>query len=335
MGIISKVYELTEAYNLIIREEVLNDVPGSHEIVAKTLVTAVSPGTETAAFMGAPPLRPSKVYPRLLGYCNVARVLFSGESTGIKPGSVILTFQAHRSHFVCEASEIIMVLKPEDDIKAIVTTYLFHLGYAALLSGSYQPGHNIAIVGIGTLGYTTAMLARVFGSNPLLLSNQSKALKNLQQEGFQTAPKNIEFSKSASLFLNFGSIDTVINTSNKWADWKLAMQLPRYGGTIVNLGFPGRDESAPNFNPLDSQYTYDKQLTICFAGYIPDVDVPVQDIRFTVGRNMEYLAGLIRSKKLNPYKIISAEKEWTELATVYTSILETKKSIYTVILNWA
>ena len=334
MAVISKVYELKDAFNLVIREEILPDVVGNNEIIAETLVTAISPGTETAAFRGAPPLRPSKVYPRLMGYCNVARVLVSGGGTTIQPGTIILTFQAHRSHFVCQASEIIMVLKPEDDIKAIVTTYLFHLGYVALHSGNYHPGHNIAIIGIGTLGYTTAMLARVFGGNPILFSDQEQASNSLKKDGFQTSPKHIDFKQTPSITTNFGAIDLVINTSNKWADWKLAMQLPRYGGNIVNLGFPGRDESAPDFNPLDSQFTYDKQLTIRFAGYMPDVDVPAHDIRFTVDRNMEYLAGLIRSKKLNPYKIISAEKDWTELSTIYSSILEKKQSFYSVILNW-
>ena len=66
---------------------------GSNEIIAKTILSAISPGTELAAYMGQPPLRPSiQQYPRLLGYCNVARVVAVGRAVkDCRMGDSVLT----------------------------------------------------------------------------------------------------------------------------------------------------------------------------------------------------------------------------------------------------
>src|SRR5688572_21668827 len=40
------------------------------QLLARTEFSAVSLGTEMAAYSGEPPLRPGIIYPRLVGYCN-------------------------------------------------------------------------------------------------------------------------------------------------------------------------------------------------------------------------------------------------------------------------
>ena len=54
-------------------------------------MTAISPGTELAAYVGLPPLRDGPAYPRLQGYCNVGRVLTVGERVRhLVPGQRVL-----------------------------------------------------------------------------------------------------------------------------------------------------------------------------------------------------------------------------------------------------
>ena len=74
--------------------------PGTDEILVETLVTAISPGTELAAWSGATPLRPvARIYPRLMGYCNVGRVIHLGSNVnGFALNDLVLTHSAHRSH---------------------------------------------------------------------------------------------------------------------------------------------------------------------------------------------------------------------------------------------
>ena len=105
-----------------------------YSILAKTLVTAISPGTETAAWLGLPPLRTGPVvYPRLVGYCNVAEVVHCGSKcSGIKPGDRILTFQSHCSHFLVNFSDVLAVVPDDLDSQSAVKAYLFHLGYSKI-----------------------------------------------------------------------------------------------------------------------------------------------------------------------------------------------------------
>lgn len=97
-----KVYKLLAPYELVLIEEQINvDILREDEFIAETIYTAISPGTETAAFIGKEPLRPGSIYPRVVGYCNIARVLFKGKSIlDISVGDIVLTFQSHRSHYI-------------------------------------------------------------------------------------------------------------------------------------------------------------------------------------------------------------------------------------------
>ena len=88
--------------------ETLSTNPGPDEIVAETLKSAISVGTEIAAFEGIAPLRPGPIYPRVVGYCNVARVIATGPDVEtVASGDIVVTTQSHRSAFRCAESAVI------------------------------------------------------------------------------------------------------------------------------------------------------------------------------------------------------------------------------------
>lgn len=324
-------YELQNPHDLQLMEFELKASAPS-EIVAKTLYSIISPGTETAAYVGAPPLRPMKVYPRLLGYCNIAKVLKTGSSVvDVATGDIILTFQSHRSHFSCTAEQIIAKIDSTVDLKAAASTYLYHLGYSALLAGHIQPGLNVAVIGWGTLGVTTTSLSTLFGCKTFVYTNQlnHQGLKN-DQYFFSKIVNAEEIER-----LTYGTgIDIVINTSNNWDDWRLALELVRKKGTIVNLGFPGRGTDLPSFNPLDSRYCYEKEITIKYNESVPEKDLLPHEARFTLKRNMQYLLDLIQQGKIDPYEIISDEIRWDQLETAYKRMLQKKETFFTAVLDW-
>jgi hypothetical protein len=89
-----KVSKLLAPNKLIFETENIDEsLLASDEILCKTLVSAISPGTEIAAYNGLPPLRPMKPYPRLVGYCNVSEIIDVGSNvTEYKIRQRILTF---------------------------------------------------------------------------------------------------------------------------------------------------------------------------------------------------------------------------------------------------
>jgi NADPH:quinone reductase-like Zn-dependent oxidoreductase len=143
----TKVAYLEEPYNLNFKDVSLKDSLTANEIFCETLVTAISPGTEVAAYVGLPPLQPGKIYPRLVGYCNVARVLKVGSKiTGLSAGDRVLTLQSHRSHFIVQGNEILSLVPSGVNSHEAATAYLYHLGYDAIHKAGIKYGHKVVVI---------------------------------------------------------------------------------------------------------------------------------------------------------------------------------------------
>ncbi len=338
MRIEASIYELTGPRELSVNTEALSTKNlKAEQLLARTCYSAISPGTETAAYTGIAPLRPGKVYPRLMGYCNVAEVLATGADVkNFQAGDFILTHQSHRSHFICSENDVVAKIPATANREAATTTYLFHLGYAALIKGQIKPGLNVGIIGFGTLGATTTALAKQAGARVVVFSNQKAALKTAEQWGAWLALQkdNPDIRQALKTLTKNTGLDLIVNTSNAWSDYKLALEAAAPGGTIINLSFPGREQPIPPFNPLDSAYVYDKQLTIAAGGIMPNLNASPQDIRFTVKRNCDYLLDLIVREQLPAQALISETVPWRQLEAVYEKLTTRQPGYLTAVLEW-
>ncbi len=350
MKLTSHIATLLGPRQLEFRTETLDlDALGPRDLAAQTIVSVISPGTEMAAYRGDPPLRPMKVYPRVLGYCNIARVLRCGdELDSFAEGDLILSFQSHRSAFVCREGQIIAKLPERNgkewttyELAAMACTYLFHLGYNALLRCEHRIGDNVLVLGLGALGMTTATLAGLTGSVTIGLTDRAGMHRDILEEcGARVLPKprNEDYTAlhDAIADLTKGTgIDICISTSNRWEDWRTALELTRRGGRIGLLGFPGRDDPIPNFNPLDSRWLYDKQLRISACGFSPDLDVPPFDLRHTVKRNCAYLLHRIIKGRLPAQALLAGCLPWRELDSLYQRLEAREQNFVTAALNWS
>lgn len=319
----ARFYELVAPRQIELRNQRLEAAPGAGEILAITEFSIISPGTELAAWTGQPPLRPSQVYPRLVGYCNVASIAAVGPGvTGLTVGDHVLTHQSHRTAFICPAAEILLTFPPattEARRRHLATTYLYHLAHVALLRGRFAVGQPVAIVGFGTLGVATAALVRARGGEPLVYSDQPVDAKLAQLVSGPARPKQAAVTAPVA--------ELVINTSNRWPDHWLSLQLARHGGHIVCLGFPGRGQPLPDFNPLDSRYFYDRQLSLHHCGHVAD--------HATLQRNLADLAGLIARGALDPETLLSFDTPWTDLAATYARLEQRGPGILTACLRWS
>jgi 2-desacetyl-2-hydroxyethyl bacteriochlorophyllide A dehydrogenase len=330
---------ITNYYSLIgpkqlFMEEVPIELPSADEYVAKTLFSAISPGTETAAYAGLEPLRPGKVYPRIQGYCNLAEVIFTGDQVEhLNVGDLIITFQSHRNLFKQHKNDFAVIVPQNLDIKQAATAYLFHLGLHALQTANMQAGHQVAVIGMGTLGITTALMCQLANAEPFIFSNQQKT-EQFNDSRIKFYPKQLLSDKEILSMTHQVGFDIVINTSNKWDDWKLGLHLVRKGGTIVNLGFPGRGEPLPNFNPLDPTYVYFKNIQIKPLQFINESEVSPFEFRFNLKRNMEYILANMLSGNLNASVIISDCIPYTELAVQYENYLKKDRLLFTTLLDW-
>jgi 2-desacetyl-2-hydroxyethyl bacteriochlorophyllide A dehydrogenase len=293
------------------------------EIIAQTLFTAISPGTETAAYIGATPLRPGTIYPRLLGYCNVGKVIKKGRAVkNIKIGDLVLTSESHRSIYKISSKDIVSTIPKNLDPKKAVLAYLYNLGLVSLENFKINKKSEVAIIGLGVLGLTTTEIAKVFGYKKIYaLSNSKHKLTLAKKIGANfTCSKKTDNEKIASL---------VITTSNNWYDWKLALKIVKDNGFIAVLGFPGRNELPPKFNPLEPMYFYFKHLTIASVG-LPHKKNP----RLAIKINCKKILKLMSTKKIFPEKLISGIYDYRKIEMAYKKILNRDKKTTTLILKW-
>lgn len=128
--------------------------------------------------------------------------------------------------------------------------------------------------------------------------------------------------------------DVVITTSNLWSDWRLALTIARYSGVLASLGFPGRGQPPPDFNPLASEYFYDKQLTFMACGNVARTDAPEHELRFTMKRNMAWLASMIAAGRLPAKLLLSDTIQPEQLSSAYQRLADREPNLFTVAIQW-
>jgi threonine dehydrogenase-like Zn-dependent dehydrogenase len=336
--LVAKTAKLTAPRTLVFESETLNiGALTGDQVVAETVVSALSVGTELAAYRGLPPLRPGPIYPRLVGYCNVAKVLKVGDKVSLcAPGDLVLTFQSHRSAFVCRETDVLVQVPQGMDLGAAAMTHLFQLGYTALLGGEFKMGQQVAVVGLGVLGMGAVACGVLGGGRVAGFSDQPGALGRIAEFGawgcFEKSGGQVvaDYLKATSQ----DGADLVLLTSDRWDDWLLALQLARKRGIVSIIGFPGRGQEAPAFNPLDSQYVYDKQLCLQASNHKGEKEVTEDQALRIRRRNCRYLLDMIEAGKLPARSLISGESEWSELANVYEQLMVQRGGALSHLLHW-
>jgi D-arabinose 1-dehydrogenase-like Zn-dependent alcohol dehydrogenase len=308
--------------------------PEETQILCATIVSAISPGTEMAAWRGLPPLRPQVSYPRLQGYCNVSRVMEVGKAvTDIVPGDRVLSFSSHRSHMLMSRNDVLLKLDPKHNVDLIACAYLFHLGYNAVLRGEVRPGSRVMVIGMGALGLSTVALAHQAGAEVHAVTDQRRPAETAIEMG---ADKILSRSSAEDFGKETGngSFDVVVLTTNSWDDWHLAMEAAAMFGTVACLGFPGRGESLPSFNPLDSSLFYMKQLRIEAVGMSPERNDSRGFLRFNELDNLNWLVRKISDGTLKADSLISGRFDGADIAKAYDHLERRTDSPVTYILDW-
>ena len=146
--------------------------PGPGEALVKTLVSAISSGTEMLLYRGQMPaelqldesitaLSGAVQYPVKYGYAAVGRVEEVGSGVeGVGAGDLVFCFRPHESGFVCPATDLIKGpehTEPEDAVFLPTMETAVNL----VMDGQPAIGEQVAVFGQGVVGLlVTALLSR-------------------------------------------------------------------------------------------------------------------------------------------------------------------------------
>jgi threonine dehydrogenase-like Zn-dependent dehydrogenase len=314
-------------------DEELFDVSSlqDHEVLVRTLTTGFSTGTDLANYQGRSTDVPGAPdYPRPVGYSNVGVVDTVGKSvTTLRPGDRVFSIKAHRSAFVALDTDLLILLAAAVDTEQASLAYLVHLGMASLRQVRYEAGESVCVVGLGVIGLCTVAVARAMGARVTALANDERRAALARQMGALEAFVNTSFDASAV------GADIAVLTANTWDAYRQSLELVRYGGRITVLGFPGRAQPTPDFNPLDARWLYGKQLTIAGAGYLPRIDCAPSDIRFNLRRDLAYIFDLMASGDLRLGPVISHRFPYNRMRDAYELANQHSKQFSAAVFDWS
>jgi 2-desacetyl-2-hydroxyethyl bacteriochlorophyllide A dehydrogenase len=155
-----------------VREEPLAP-PGPRQVLVKTLISAISPGTELLIYRGQAPgdLSVDETIPALAGrfdfplkygYAAIGRVMALGEGVPKEwQDRLVFAFHPHESHFLADLEELLL---PPSAVAPEAAVFFPNMETAVTLvmDGQPQMGEQVAVFGQGVVGLLlTGLLARL------------------------------------------------------------------------------------------------------------------------------------------------------------------------------
>lgn len=299
-----------------------------NQIYVETEVTALSTGTDLGNYEGRSTEVPGAPdYPRAVGYSNVGIIRRCGTAvTQWLPGDRVFSMRPHQSAYAANADDLLVKVPDGVDSAAASLVYLTQLGVASLRQVGYEAGERVTVIGLGVIGLCTVAVANAMGARVTAVANSPSRRDLAGQLGAIDVHLTGQIKSPEA--------DIVVLTANPWPAFREAMEISRYGGRITVLGFPGRAQGVPPFNPLDAQWLYGKQLTITGAGFSPRSTAPAHEIRFNVVRNLELILDYMRLGRLPLERVITHRFAWRDMRDAYELALTHSKEMAAAVFNW-
>ncbi len=254
-------YILQNVGNLSMNYEEIHVDREKNQYYCETLFTAISTGTEIAAFYGEKPLRKDGGYPRKLGYLNLAQIIAAPiGAVNYQNGDLILTNQSHCDRFVCAEEEILSIVPDLREYKSYLFSYVYHMAFSTIFGYGVAPQsgiRNVGIIGNGLISQAVSEICLMQGIPQILISEFNSKIFTVKK------PANYKRFSRGDLETEVDSTCSIVVVStNDWSDYKLALKLVSYSGSIVLLGFPGRNGELPSFNPFEPTLFYVKNVRV-------------------------------------------------------------------------
>ena len=182
------------AYNLV---ELTLDEPGLDDIVVKTLVTAISPGTERWILRGK---HAGTEFPCVPGYHRIGIVEACGENvTDFKPGDIVYgsgnrwketdiisMWGAHVGRSVSSTEGYTFITSEQPDISELSNcafTIVVGVANRGIRALAPQSGECIAIIGGGIIGICAAQLSELRGAKAILIELDPARIALIEKMG--------------------------------------------------------------------------------------------------------------------------------------------------------
>lgn len=263
-----KALRLLGPERLAIQE--LPDAPlGQRDVRLRSIVSAISHGTEMNTYRGTAPLDSKRFdpelrvfvpdpdatsYPATLGYEIVSEVVEVGPAvTEVTAGDIVHTGTPHQDSTVTSPDDYLgfypmVVLPPHDTHEPGLFVSLGAVALQAVHDAKAKVGDDVLVVGAGAIGLMTIQLLRMSGARVLVVEpNPARREQALEAGAFDAVDPAADgefVGYAVKRRLGGRGADIAVETSGSYAGLHGAVASVGYAGTVVALGFyqgGGRD----------------------------------------------------------------------------------------------
>jgi threonine dehydrogenase-like Zn-dependent dehydrogenase len=169
-------------------------------------------------------------------YCGVCRRCRAGDTHLCETYDQLgFTRGGGYGELVLAPRRVVHRLPEEVDLDAAVLVEPAAVVLQGLLRARPEPGETLGVIGVGTLGALTLVLARLFSPASVVAYGIREAELELARR--LGANETVDLSSQPSA--HEGELDLVVETAGAVAAIELATRLPRMGGRVVALGIAG------------------------------------------------------------------------------------------------
>lgn len=167
-------------------EKEIADEPEAKQVLVRTAVSTVSPGTERAVLSDIPNTggHTLHVFPRQTGYSSAGTVVKVGsEVKSVAPGDRVLVFWGDHQEYQMKAEERIVKIEDEKiSFESAAMSFISTFPLAAIRKCRLEIGESALVMGLGLLGQFAVRLLRAAGAAPIIAadpiaSRREEALK--------------------------------------------------------------------------------------------------------------------------------------------------------------
>lgn len=314
------------------------------DVWIETQISAFKIGTDRGNYEGAEDVPGAPTYPRWVGDSNLGIVRGIGSNVSrVKVGDVVVTRQPHQSEYITKESVSMVKVPKGVDYEDAVYAHLYALSSHCYRKAFFQPGENVAVVGVGVLGLGAIALGPLFGGRVVALANSPVRLEMAAKMGAHAGMLSNDPDLKAKLdeFTDGHGIDLVILTANPWPAFRTALDIVRPHGRVSIVALTGRGEAPLDFNPLSMDAFYIKGISLHAvsgpAGYLfPDVGGTALEMqnRFAADRAAAHVLSLMADGRLEPKRLITHRFHYSDLVQAYEMAYHREKSMLGVIFDW-
>lgn len=337
-----KHYYVTAPGEIGLIEEPIPE-PGPGEVQIKVTHTAISPGSNVYIYQTGSYTGEWLGVPQECIYMGAGMVTRLGEGVdAFEVGQpVALNGVGHQEYYVAPLHRV-HALPDGVSPEAASLSYLAGWAVSALHLGRYAAAETVAVVGLGLVGASAALVADMMGARVI---------------GVDVAPERIAFGNTLGLTAvvpggrddtdaliaeaaGSRGVDLVLETSGAWSGFEQAFSICREYSRIALMGLYRRTPTAEYALKLHQMlYSFPsklhyKKIDIVGCGYDPEDALADSPFTFTRGSNYHYLLEQAGRGKIDLDKLVTHQFAADQIGDVLATFAGGDRSMIGAVFAW-